>query len=378
MKILFLIEHYAPHVGGVETFFQRLAEGLAGRSHDIQVVTTGLKGSPRRETLHGVAVYRLALPPWGARYWFTFLAPFAVWPFVRQADVVHTTTYNAAWPAWLCATVFRKPLVLTVHEVWGDLWYRLSGLNHFSAFLHGLYERFVLRLPYDRVVAVSDYTKTCLERVVAPSRKVMRIYHGLDPQGSKVPLDRAAVRGRNGIPEHAFVYLSFGRPGWAKGLEYLIDAVPLIQKKRPDAMLVLVLSQDPLVRYRALMRRIKTLGLGIAEHVRVVPSLSRGELVPLLRSADCIVVPSLSEGFGFSAAESCALGLPVAVSSAGSLPEVVWGRVQFFRPADSQDLARAVLSLSEGQWQEIPEKRFAWKDAVSGYEALYHSLHGSP
>jgi len=54
--------------------------------------------------------------------------------------------------------------------------------------------------------------------------------------------------------------------------------------------------------------------------------VSRSELPSYIAASDCIVVPSLSEGFGFAAAESCAMGKLIVASNVASLPEVVSGK----------------------------------------------------
>ena len=47
MKILFVLENYTPHIGGVEIVFKNLSEGLAKLGHDISIVTHRLKGTKR-------------------------------------------------------------------------------------------------------------------------------------------------------------------------------------------------------------------------------------------------------------------------------------------------------------------------------------------
>ena len=71
----------------------------------------------------------------------------------------------------------------------------------------------------------------------------------------------------------------------------------------------------------------------------MVPSSGKEELRALLRAVDCVVVPSLAEGFGFSTIEAAAMGKPVIASDAGSLPEVVSGKHLFFSSKNHLDLA---------------------------------------
>jgi hypothetical protein len=40
IKILFVLEYYSPHIGGMETLFQNLCEGLVKRGYKVAVVTS--------------------------------------------------------------------------------------------------------------------------------------------------------------------------------------------------------------------------------------------------------------------------------------------------------------------------------------------------
>ncbi len=43
MKILFVIENYLPHIGGVELVFKNLSEALVKLGHEAIIVTHRLK-----------------------------------------------------------------------------------------------------------------------------------------------------------------------------------------------------------------------------------------------------------------------------------------------------------------------------------------------
>lgn len=71
------------------------------------------------------------------------------------------------------------------------------------------------------------------------------------------------------------------------------------------------------------------------------------QLREYLSSVDTVVVPSLVEGFGFSAAETCALGKNLVYSNVAALPEVVFGKVVPAEPANPTDIARAVMAMKD-------------------------------
>jgi glycosyltransferase involved in cell wall biosynthesis len=78
---------------------------------------------------------------------------------------------------------------------------------------------------------------------------------------------------------------------------------------------------------------------GHVTHLGYVPDARREELY---RSARVLVMPSLDEGFGLPALEAMSAGVPVIVSSRGSLPEVVGGAGMEIDPSDVAALADAL------------------------------------
>ena len=90
-----------------------------------------------------------------------------------------------------------------------------------------------------------------------------------------------------------------------------------------------------------------------------------------------MVVPSLTEGFGFSALETCQIGTPLIYSDGGSLPEVAYGKCRSFKNRDANDLAdklQAVIEGREDAFEEVPEKTFPMEDMLGGIEEIYNEM----
>ncbi len=68
------------------------------------------------------------------------------------------------------------------------------------------------------------------------------------------------------------------------------------------------------------------------------------------------------------------LGIPVVVSNAGSLPEIVSGKHLLFESKNVDDLANKVIDIAKGNWEETPLKRFEWKDSIAKYLLTYGEL----
>src|SRR5262249_20599 len=141
----------------------------------------------------------------------------------RTADVLHTTTYTAALPAWLASRALGKPAVITVHEVFGPQWHALEGLSPLARSAFPLSHQAVLSLPFDPFLCDSSFTRERLRKLLrVPLERSSVVYPPLDyafwtPQRHP----KLDLRGQLGLDPGSFVMLYFGRPGVSKGIEYL-------------------------------------------------------------------------------------------------------------------------------------------------------------
>ena len=129
--------------------------------------------------------------------------------------------------------------------------------------------------------------------------------------------------------------------------------------------------------------RLVLTGYGHSAHVpagvEVRGHVSLDELAELYRSAASLVFPSLYEGFGLPPLEAMASGCPVAVSNAGSLPEVCGDAARTFDPTSVEELAAAIEEVLDhpAVWVERGLERaraFDWETCARRHEAVYREL----
>jgi D-inositol-3-phosphate glycosyltransferase len=370
VRILFVLQYYHPYVGGHESLFKNLAEGLVRRGHTVKVVTTCLRQTPRHEILNGVEIERVRVPHFADRYFFLLAGIPAAIHSARDHDLVHTSPYFGALPAYIAARRAGCPLIFTALEVLGRRWHQVEN-NYVKALAYRSFEKITIRLPYDRFAAISQATlEDCV--VHGMNRARGRVIHlGVDEDFDPGPRT-GSLRARFHIPAAAFLYLYFGRPGITKGVEDLLQAAPEIQKTIPDSQLVLILAQEPRAQYLERTRLAEK--LSNKANIHILPSLPRAELIEALREADCVVVPSRTEGFGLTAAEACAMSIPVVSTRSGSLPEVVSGKHAWVEAGSPASIAEGVIRISRRDWDEIPVKRFTWEGMIEAYESLYREV----
>lgn len=373
MKILFVCENYYPHYGGAEVLFKNLAEGFVKEGHKVAIVTTQLSGTKKFEEINGVKIHRVRC--FNNRYLFSFLSIPKVWKLATMADIIQTTTFNGAPPAWLGAKLSRKPVVLTAHEVWIGKWKEVTGFSWVKATLHDLLERMLYALPFDSYICVSKATKKDLLRQGIKPEKATVIYNGFNYDfwnPNKFSNAKAKEVRKKLKVEQKFVCFSWGRAGVSKGFQYLIKAAPLIRQKIPNAIILLMLGSKE--KYKQNYLKLTKLAAPYGQDlIKIVPSLPYQELGNMIKASDCVMVPSLSEGFGYNVLEASSLGIPLVISDAGSLPEVVSGKYQIFKSKNIADLAEKVHLIAKGNFLEKKAKKYVWKNTISNYLNTYEN-----
>lgn len=363
MRVLFVLEHYYPYIGGAETLFQLLAEALAQRGHDITVVTTRFKPTlPQEEIIAGVKVVRVDCRN---RFLFTFLSLPAIWRHAVDVDFIHTTTYNAAPPAWLVGKLRRKKLVLTFHELWGKLWFRLPFISRIAAFIYYAYEQLVRHLPFDHYVAVSQFTQSALMKAGVKSQKINQIYNGLD---------YADFADYQHQPPAKFVATYFGRLGISKGLNLLIPAFAKFGNKHPEVRLQLIIPKQPKGMFRQVNQLIEK--SGAKPFVDLLHELPKEKLRQTICQSSCVLIPSYSEGFCFVAAETVAMQVPIISSGQGALKETVSGTYLEMDNMSVSALANCLEKAYQNDWEIKSPQQFSLASSVEQYLAAYEDWRG--
>lgn len=361
MKILFVVEHFYPYVGGAEELFLNLAISLVKSGFDVEVVTTlHDKILKTEEVYEGVKIYRVKC---SNRFLFTILSLSEVFRKARRADIIHTTSYNSAFPAFVAGFILRKKVIITFHEVWGKLWFKLPFTAQWKLTGYYLFEWLILKLPFENYIAVSNSTKNALIKSGIDKNKIIRIYNGLNYDLlNKYP---------HTSPE-TFTFCFYGRLGISKGLDILLEGSFLFFKKHPESILKLIIPTYPKNLYRKIIEKIQDLKL--SKNVILLHDLPKEKLFSEISISTCVIIPSYSEGFCFVAAESAALNIPVISSGKGSLTEVVSGDYITLENMTASAIDNALVQAIAGTWNNKPRQLFPLSQSVELYIQLYKSF----
>jgi glycosyltransferase involved in cell wall biosynthesis len=163
------------------------------------------------------------------------------------------------------------------------------------------------------------------------------------------------------------------------GLDVLIRAFADFAGRQPDREARLLIAGDGPERHRL---QWLAADLGVAASVGFVGHVSHADMPAFMRQLDIFVMPSRHESFGVAALEACACEVPVIVSDAGGLPEVVIdGQTGLVvEREDVAALADALWSLAESEPLRMRLGRagrarvleeYLWDQSVDRMEAIY-------
>lgn len=246
----------------------------------------------------------------------------------KKIDLIHAHTIMPdGFAAVLLGREFKLPVVCTVHGSDIIVYPQQSRMTHWATrwALQGL----------TRLIAVSsDLEKKAL--ALARTAGVRVIHNGADPAVFKT-WSKAEAREKLGLPPDKKVVLFLGHLTSVKGVEYLLNAV----SRLPHSKLMLALVGDGDLRLDLVAMAKK---LGISDVCKFTGHRPHDEIPLWLSAADCLVLPSMSEGLPTVLVEAMWCRTPIIATRVGGIPEIVKsGQTGLLvEPRDSEALAHAI------------------------------------
>ncbi|HKJ39987.1 MAG TPA: glycosyltransferase family 4 protein [Anaerolineales bacterium] len=382
MKILTVLTYYRPHTSGLTIYAERLARAFVKRGHEVTVMTTQYDPSlPREEIMDGVKVIRV---PVLFRVSKGVIAPtfgFVATKLVAQHDVVqmHLPQFDAPGVA-LRGRLFGKPAVLTYHcdlHLPSGFFNRIvNSVVHFQNNMAGLLSNHIV-----------TYTQDYADNSPFLSRYASKLTPILPPVEMPVPTPEAvsAFARDHHIDERKPVIGMVTRFASEKGVEVLLDALPTILKKYPQAQVIFAGTYKNVMGEQAyfdrLMPRIRE--YETQGHWTFLGNLDPVQLSAVYPNLDVITVPSLNstEAFGLVQIEAMMKGVPSVPSALPGVrqPVSMHGMGRVAKIGDSASLAEAILDvLSEpkkyqGDIESIT-KSYNPDSIAEEYEKLFAKL----
>jgi len=399
MYILVLAWEFPPRIiGGISRHVAELYPELVKLGHTIDLITVEVEGSTHYEIIDGVNVHRIPVEAnqdffqWvanmndGMRAYATKLIEVLV-ERQQKFEIIHAHDWLVADASISIAQAYDISLVATIHATEHGRYNGIYTDTH--RYIH--HKEVALASAAQRVIVCTEYMRREMANTLnCPSDKTAVIYNGLSAeraarfQNSNFDLDfdPVALRSKFAQAEEYIVYY-VGRITYEKGIFVLLNAVPHVLAAMPDRVKFVIIGSGDTQSLKQ-----QAWNLGISHKVLFTGFMSDYNLTQFQTIADCAVFPSLYEPFGIVALECFAAGVPVVVSDAGGLPEVVQDGITGIvtKVNDGESIAQGILKilqnptyrdrLVENAMQDLHD-RFAWPHLAKQTEAVYKSLESS-
>jgi glycosyltransferase involved in cell wall biosynthesis len=304
-----IISDTVDDTNGIAIGLRRFVAASRRAGHDIHLVGAERAGVVD-EIVRMPAAMTACLPIYPDMTWSVpELPPLVAW-LSRSADLVQLAAPGPLGIAGLIAArMLGLPVVAQYHTEVAEYAARMTGMPMIRGIVEPIVGWFYKQA--DLCLAPSQAVEARLAGFGVAADHVYRVQRGVDldlfhPRRR----DRSALA-RFGIAGDEPVALYVGRLSKEKNLDVLAAAWAIVHAARPDARLIVVGGEGPLV------------GTFRAPGMIEAGGLYGAELATVFASADVFVFPSETETFGNVVVEAGASGLPAIVATAGAAHEHV-------------------------------------------------------
>ncbi len=234
---------------------------------------------------------------------------------------------------------------------------------------------------YDSVVCVAHSVKNFETKAKFHNPSKLEVVHnGIILSNYKDLKPTSDLRKELGIPPDSKLILNVGRLDDKKGLRFLVEAMPKVLDKFPNAKLLLVGDGDFKAELEEKIKKLK-----LENSVLLLWLKKVDEMQNIYQNSDIFVFPTLTEALSNVLLESMINGLPVIATNTGGNPEVIEdGKSGILIPLeDSKAIAENVCGLlsspekmkklSQNAQKRVREN-FSFSKTVNEYLKLYKSF----
>lgn len=305
-----------------------------------------------------------------------FSIPSLVWSVRHKIieinpDIVHSLASFVPYSTASALVRNRYPTLLTAHGseyIQSRFNVRIGITFIFKMLITLPNEKYVLsKVP--NIVVCSPQMKELVRNMT--NSKIHVIPNGIDFE------DIPNIQSHKSIEHPSILYV--GGLTKIKGVDILLNAVPLIIKKIPNLHIYITGSGPEEDNLKKVVKR-----LNMEENVKFLGFIPEDEKYSYYKSVDVCVFPSLYEPFGIVLLEAMGSGKPVVASNVGGIPFVVIdGKTGLlFEPGNIDELAEKVIFLLQngelrkkmGERGQERAKEFTWDKIAERMVEVYKEI----
>jgi glycosyltransferase involved in cell wall biosynthesis len=393
-KVCFISPEYWPLTGGTGSYVYYLSNELLKNGYRIYVVTGSnqtqdIQVNPQLE----VSFLKIPKMPIVKSFMLAGNSNRKLQSVRNTANVDITHPQLPLTPNFAVPPNFGKTLVCTVHSTWkgeakaiqGEPYTRLNSnekfLVSFNWFLRFFEEGMLNRAR--KIIAVSSFTKwELMNYYKIPENKINVIHNGVDIFKFTPAIDKRKIKAELGLNPDDLTILSVGRLYARKGLFTLIESMPAIVKRFPNAKFVISGKgqsdeMHKLITYAELLK--------VKNNIIFTGYYPDKKLPKLYQAADVFAFSTFYEHHPFAVLEALSTGLPVVTTTVGGIPETIEnGRNGFLvKPFNSRQFADRILFLLEHPTEaaemgkkarQTVEQKLDWRIVVKDAIKVYNEV----
>lgn len=271
--------------------------GLRKLGHEVELLAAQDSPLAKRAAEAGITVHevaRLGLRGWAALTMRRLIAR-------GRFEIVHLNEPHALTAAWMARAHKRVPLLLS----------RRIGFplqkNSVSQARYRAVERFVANS--------KDVAQSLIDSGIVAER-ISIVNEGVEIFPLRTSEQRSSARKHWGVRENEFLFGCVSVFVPEKGQRHLIEALPLVRARHPEARLLL--AGDGACR-----AELETLAKQLGQMEAVLFPGFVNDVEQVYAALDAFVFPSEFEGLGTALQAAMAAGLPCISTKRGALSEVV-------------------------------------------------------
>lgn len=406
-KIAFISEHASPLAvlggtdsGGQNVYVDKLTKQLTRLGYDIDIYT---RWDDERlpevvDCQNGIRVVHVSAGPKEKirkEDMLQYMDQFTneMLGFIKSNNLDYQLVHANFFMSGLVASEIKRklgiPFVITFHALGKVRRVHQGKADTFSDERFTIEEKIVREA--DQIIAECPQDREdLLYHYWANQDKISIIPCGFDPN-EFYPQDKHLMRMTLGLPTDEKIILQLGRMVPRKGVDTVIDAIALLQKKEPEIPTRLVIvggesdTPDPekTPEIGRLMNRAKK--LGVLEKVVFVGRKNRETLRQYYNASDVFVSTPWYEPFGITPLEAMACGTPVIGSNVGGIKfSVINNKTGFLVPPKNPgalaDKLKTVLTdntlhetLRENALSRV-NSFFTWEMVAKTMSTLYEKI----
>jgi len=380
---------FPPIVSGSSTFTWELSRRLVARGHKVSLITAQSENSESQENVEGIDVYRLPairLPQLALAHnfkWmtYTFTPKNISWLInlvaEKQFDIIHQQNhiFDTILSSSLLVRKYKIPLILTIHT--------------FAQHPNKLFDCILSILDVLARKVIFEKAKLVVSPDSSIQKYVEKRHHiknsPIIPYGIEIPSpdpnEVQALSRQFNLGDKYPVILSLGHVNLLRDRADIIQAMPVVLKKFPNAQLLIVGAVDISTPLQ-LVKQLK-----LENHVTFTGALPHNQVVALfaLSTMEAHTANTQYPGPGIATMEAMASGLPVITGEIDKQYDFKylqnWENLVMVTPNRPEVMAKAILQLLEveglcqrigGNARRTMAEFYSWEAVCSQYESVYY------